>query len=44
MDFIEALPKSEGFDTILVVVDMFTKYIHFFALKHSLVVVLEATI
>jgi hypothetical protein len=34
MDFIEKLPKSEGYDTILVVVDRFTKYAHFFPLKH----------
>jgi hypothetical protein len=34
MDFIEQLPKSEGYDTILVVVDKFTKYAHFFPLKH----------
>lgn len=34
MDFIEQLPKSEGYDTILVVVDRFTKYAHFFPLKH----------
>lgn len=34
MDFIEKLPKSEGYDTILVVVDRFSKYAHFMALKH----------
>lgn len=34
MDFMEGLPKSEGYDTILVVVDRFTKSAHFFALKH----------
>jgi hypothetical protein len=32
MDFIEALPKSEGKDTILVVVDKRTKYAHFIAM------------
>lgn len=33
-DFIEKLPISEGYDTILVVVDRFTKYAHFLALRH----------
>jgi len=34
LDFIEGLPKSDGHEVILVVVDKFTKYAHFFALKH----------
>jgi hypothetical protein len=29
LDFIEGLPKSSKFDTILVVIDKFTKYAHF---------------
>lgn len=34
MDFIEGLPKSQRFDTILVIVDKFTKYAHFVPLSH----------
>jgi hypothetical protein len=34
MDFIEGLPKSEGYDSIMVVVDRFSKFAHFFPLKH----------
>jgi len=34
MDFIEGLPKSEGKDVIMVVVDRFSKYAHCMALSH----------
>jgi hypothetical protein len=34
MDFIEALPKSNGKDTILVVVHKLTKYAHFISVSH----------
>jgi hypothetical protein len=34
MDFIEGLPKSQGKDMILVVVDRLTIYSHFLALSH----------
>jgi hypothetical protein len=34
MDFIEALPKSGGHDTILAVVDKSTKYSHFIPVAH----------
>ncbi|WVZ63441.1 hypothetical protein U9M48_013075, partial [Paspalum notatum var. saurae] len=34
IDFIEGLPKSEGYNCILVVVDRLTKFAHFIAIKH----------
>lgn len=34
MDFVEGLPNSHGYDCILVVVHLFSKYSHFIAIKH----------
>jgi len=34
LDFIEGLPKSEGFSVIMVVVDRLTKFAHFIPVKH----------
>lgn len=34
MDFVEGLPKSNRFDTIMVIIDKFTKYGHFVPLAH----------
>lgn len=34
LDLIVNLPKSHGYDTILVVVDRLSKYSHFIPIKH----------
>lgn len=34
LDFVEGLPRSAGFDCILVVVDKFSQYAHFLPLTH----------
>lgn len=34
MDFIEGLPKSGGYDSIIVVLDWPSKFGHFIVLKH----------
>ena len=34
MDFISGLPPSQRLDTIMVVVDRLTKYVHFIGLSH----------
>jgi hypothetical protein len=36
MDFIIGLPMYEGNIVVMVVVDWFTKYAHFFSLSHPL--------
>jgi transposase InsO family protein len=42
MDFIVALPKSQTYTCILVVVDVFTKYANFLPLKHPFTTLLVA--
>lgn len=37
LDFIEGLPKSAGYNSIMVVVDKFSKYAHFLPLAHPFI-------
>ena len=34
LHFVEGLPKSQGFEVILVVVNRLTKYVHFVPISH----------
>jgi transposase InsO family protein len=42
LDFIEGLPQSHGYNCILVVVDLFSKYNHFITMKHPFSALLVA--
>jgi hypothetical protein len=44
IDFIDGLPKCEGYSVIFVIVDRFTKYAHFLPLNHPYTSQLMATI
>lgn len=44
MDFVEGLPQSSAFNAIMVVVDKYSKFAHFVALKHPFTASLIARI
>lgn len=36
MDFMEGLPESHGYHMLTVVMDCYSKYVHFILLKHHI--------